>query len=208
MPASDCAVEGCAGEVIGGLLRSQHNPRMTRAMFSSTLLVALASMAIAAGLAACSPTLNWREIQPEGSELFAMFPCKPDRFARSVPLAGSRVEMRMSSCVADGATYAVAYASVADPAQVSAAITELRAAAAGNIAGVATEMGPVSVPGMTPNPSARRVALKGRGTDGAPLQEQAVFFVKGLRVYQASIVGPRVDAEAADTFVTGLRIAS
>lgn len=168
---------------------------------SSLLLVALA------GLVACTPALNWREIQPEGSELFALFPCKPERFARSVPLAGAKVEMRMSSCVADDVTYAVAYAVVSGPAKVEAAIGELRAAATVNIAGFATELGAVSVPGMTPNPLAQRIALTGRGTDGRPVQERAAFFVKGIRVYQASIVGPKIDGEAADTFIAGLRVA-
>ena len=173
-------------------------------MLGDTLL---AIFVVVIGLAACTPALNWREIQPEGSELFAMFPCKPERFARSVPLAGAKVEMRMSSCVVDGATYAVAYASVAEPVQVTAALTELQASTAGNIGGVAMDVGAASVPGMTPNPLARRVTIKGRGTDGGSLEEQVVFFVKGLRVYQASIVGPKVDGEAADMFVTGLRIA-
>jgi len=162
----------------------------------------------AAALCACTPTLNWREIQPEGSELFAMFPCKPQRFARSVTLAGDKVEMRMSSCVVEGVTYAVTYASVSEPAKVATAMTELRRATSGNIGGTAIELGAAVIPGMTPNPLAQRVALKGRGRDGAALQEQAVFFAKGLRVYQASIVGPEVDAEAADTFMAGLRLPS
>lgn len=172
------------------------------------LKLCAASATVVFTLAACAPTLNWREIQPEGSELFAMFPCKPERFARGVQLAGTKVEMRMSSCVVDGATYAVAYAGIADPAKVSVAMTELRAAITANIAGSVTELGAVSVPGMTPNSLAQRMALRGHGADGDALQEQAVFFVKGLRVYQASIVGPKIDPEAADTFIAGLRFAS
>jgi len=152
--------------------------------------------------------LNWREIRPEGSELFAMFPCKPERFARSVMLAGAKVEMRMSSCVVNGVTFAVAYASVVDPVRVTAAITELRNAAAGNIGGTAKDVAQAAVAGMTPNPLSGRVVLTGRSPDGNALQEQAVFFVKGLRVYQASIVGPTVDPEAADIFVAGLRLVS
>src|SRR5882672_4415231 len=97
-------------------------------------------LAAVVGLAACTPTLNWREIQPEGSEVFAMFPCKPERFARTVSLAGDKVDMRMSSCVVDGVTYAVAYASVPDPAKVAAAITELRNTTAGNIGGTTNEV--------------------------------------------------------------------
>jgi hypothetical protein len=158
--------------------------------------------------AACTPTLNWREIQPEGSEVFAMFPCKPERYARKLPLAGEAVEMRMSSCVVDDVTYAVAYASVSEPGRVDAAIGALREAAARNLGGMLNESGNAAVPGMTPNGLAGRVSVAGRGARGEPLQEQAVFFVKGLRVYQASVVGPKVNAEAADTFIAGLRFAS
>lgn len=174
----------------------------------SFLQLCVTSATVVVTLAACVPTLNWREIQPEGSELFAMFPCKPERFARGVQLGGTKVEMRMSSCVVNGVTYAVAHASIAEPAKVAVAMTELRAAITANIAGSASELGAVSVPGMTPNPLAQRVTLKGHGADGEALQEQAVFFAKGLRVYQASIVGPKIDPEAADTFIAGLRFAS
>ena len=71
-------------------------------------------------VSACTPTLNWREIQPEGGEVYAMFPCKPERFARNLLLAGDTVNMQMSSCVVDGTTYAVAYASVSEPGKVEA----------------------------------------------------------------------------------------
>jgi len=157
---------------------------------------------------ACTPALNWREVQPEGSEVFAMFPCKPELYARKLPLAGDSVEMRMSSCVVDGVTYALAYASVGEPARVDAALVELRNAAARNLGGAIQETGNAIVPGMTPSERARRVSVAGSGARGEPLQEQAVFFAKGLRVYQASVVGAKVNSEAADTFIAGLRFAS
>jgi len=97
---------------------------------------------------------------------------------------------------------------VPDPAKVAAALTELREAAARNIGGATTGGGAVSVPGMTPNPLAQRVSFTGHGADGKALQEHAAFFVKGLRVYQASVVGAKIDPEAADTFIAGLRMAS
>src|SRR5207245_7319323 len=100
-PDSDCWALGWVGVVMRQLLTSQHNPGMTSSKISSVL-------AVLVSLAACTPTLNWREIQPEGSELFAMFPCKPERLVRSVTLAGDKVEMRMSYCVVKGVTYAVA----------------------------------------------------------------------------------------------------
>jgi len=158
--------------------------------------------------AACTPALNWREIQPEGSDVFVMFPCKPERYARKLPLAGEAVEMRMSSCVVDGVTYALAYAGVSEPGKVEAALGELRDAAGRNLGGAIRETGNATVPGMTPNGFARRVSVAGSGARGEPLQEQAVFFAKGLRVYQASVVGAKVNGEAADTFIAGLRFAS
>ena len=158
--------------------------------------------------AACTPALNWREIQPEGSDVFAMFPCKPERYARKLPLAGEAVEMQMSSCVVDGVTYALAYAGVSEPGKVDAALGELRDAAGRNLGGVIHEAGNAAVPGMTPNGLARRVSVAGSGARGESLQEHAVFFAKGLRVYQASVVGTKVDGEAADTFIAGLRFSS
>jgi hypothetical protein len=168
----------------------------------------LLGCALALAGAACTPNLNWREIQPEGSELFAMFPCKPERFARRLVLAGETVEMRMVSCVVDGVTYAVAHAGVQDPAKINPALGELQAAAVRNLGGTATEAAVPAINGMTPNDLAKRIDVTGRGTDGAVVQEQAVFFVKGLRVYQASMVGPKLDAEATETFLAGLRFAS
>lgn len=164
--------------------------------------------ALALAAAACTPSLNWREIQPEGSELFAMFPCKPERFARRLTLAGEAVEMRMSSCDVDGVTYAVAHASLQDPSKINPALGELQAAAVRNLGGTATEAALPGINGMTPNDLAKRIDVAGRGSDGAAVQEQAVFFVKGLRVYQASVIGAKLDAEAAETFRAGLRFAS
>ena len=59
---------------------------------------------------------------------------------------------------------------------------------------------------MTPNPQAVRLRLEGVRPDGVAAQEQAAFFAKGLRVYQATVLGKRVPAEAADTFFAGLRL--
>jgi hypothetical protein len=61
---------------------------------------------------------------------------------------------------------------------------------------------------MTPNAYAARLRLDGRGPDGTGLSEQAGFFVKGLRVYQATVLGKTLPAEVADTFFAGLRLPS
>lgn len=161
----------------------------------------------ALALAACSPALNWREVRAEGSELVAMFPCKPQRFARQVPLAGHPVEMHLMSCAVDGVNYAVVHARVAEPVQVGPALKALRAAAVDNIGGRAAAQAPFAVGGMTPSPDAVRFSAEGRGADGEPVREQAGVFARGLQVFQATVVGPAPDAQAVDSFFSGLRFA-
>lgn len=184
---------------MGALLPSQHNPGMTP-------VKTVCAVAALATLASCSPALNWRELRLQEGELVAMFPCKPDHMSRTVPLAGGTVRMQLSSCTVDKVTFAVSHALLAQPLDVDMALNELRQAAGANIGGSPTRMTMLAVPGMTPNARAERLSLSGRHPDGSMVQEQVGFFVKGLRVYQATIVGPRIDADAADAFFGGLRL--
>lgn len=163
---------------------------------------------LAAALCACSPALDWREMQAEGSGVVASFPCKPDRHARTVPLAGQPVRMEMLVCSAGGATFGLSFVDVGDPARVSVALAELQRLATQNLSAASPASAPLQVPGMTPNAYAARLRLDGRGPDGTGLSEQAGFFVKGLRVYQATVLGKTVPAEVADTFFAGLRLPS
>ncbi|HEY0856014.1 MAG TPA: hypothetical protein VGE16_03095 [Albitalea sp.] len=167
-----------------------------------------ACLAAAVSLAACSPALNWREIRPEASELTALFPCKPDRFVRTLALAGGQVEMHLVSCAVDGVTYAVTHAALGDGARITPALQQLRDAAAANIGGEAREPARFEVSGMTPHAGAQRWRIQGRAADGTAVDQQIGLFHKGLRVYQATVVGPRIDAEAAEVFFGGLKLAS
>ena len=160
----------------------------------------------ALAVAACSPALNWREVQLAEGELGAMFPCKPARLVRDITLAGAPVRMQLLSCSAGGVTYGLSHADMGNPGTVHAALTELRGSAAANIGGVPERMAALEVPGMTPNPLAERVVMAGKGTDGASLQEQAGFFSRGAHVYQATVFGAALDADAANTFFSGLKL--
>lgn len=167
------------------------------------------AMIVLAGLAvACVPALNWRETQvADSGGAMALFPCKVDRFARRVRLADVEVEMRMLSCSVDGVTYAVTHAQLPDPASSALAMAQLRATAASNVAGLARSEGRLSVPGSAPGTSAERVQIAGRRADGRPVAEAAVFFSQGASVFQATVLGDQLDAEAVDTFFGGLKLA-
>lgn len=184
--------------VMGALLPSQHNRVMAPVKILGAALAA-------AALVSCSPSMNWRELRPNEGELVAMFPCKPDRMERSVTLAGIKTTMQLSSCSVEGVTYAITQASVDTPARVDTALAELREAAVANIGGVPGPAAPFVVPGMTPHARAERLPATGRHTDGSAVQEQVGFFSRGMRVYQATIVGPRIVPADAETFFGGLR---
>lgn len=163
---------------------------------------------VSATLGGCSPALDWREFEPEGSGLVVTFPCRPDRHARNVTVAGVVTRMDMLVCAAGDATYALSFIDVADPAGVAAALTHLRALATTNLGAAAAVPDEARVRGMTPNPMAARLALAGLRSDGTAVQQHAVFFAKGLRVYQASVVGAEPPGEAVDTFFAGLKLPS
>jgi hypothetical protein len=157
-------------------------------------------------LSACSPTLDWREVRPDDSGAVALFPCKPTTDARMVTLAGSRVRMLLTACRAGDATWALAHADMADPARVTPALQALREATAGNLSGAATVSGPMAVSGMTPNPLAERVRVQGRVPGGEEVRLEGGFFTRGTRVYQATVMGRTIDAEALAIFFDNLKL--
>ncbi len=158
-------------------------------------------------LAGCTPALNWRELRPEGSQARLMLPCKPASHARQVAIAGETLEMSMFACSAGETVYALSFADVKDPARVGAALDELARAAQSNLqspSGAASA--PANVPGMTPHGQSVQWRLSGRLPDGRVVQEQVVLFSHGTRVYQATMLGAALDAEARDMFFGALRV--
>ncbi len=169
--------------------------------------------AVTAGLvlvcagAACTPTLDWREVRPESSGLVALFPCKPTGHVRQLPLAGVRVEMSLFACSAGGATYAVSFADVGQPQLVGPVLDELAAAAARNIGAKGSHAAsPLRIEGMTPHPQAGRQAFAGQLSDGQRVVEQVAVFARGTRVFQATMLGARLDVEAVEAFFGALRL--
>ena len=156
-------------------------------------------------LAACAPALDWREVRPEGSHMTLLMPCKSTAQQRQLPLAGAAVRLSLQACSADGQTWGVAHADVEDPARVAVALAELRASAAANVAAGAVEPLPLQVPGATPQPASERLSFAGRLPDGRPVQVQLAVFAHGTRVFQATALGERLPAEAADTFFGSIR---
>ena len=168
--------------------------------------VAVLSITLAAGLFACSPALNWRETRPPGSVVSALFPCKPDHHTRRVTLAGSDLAMQLSSCSAADNVYALSHIDVGQADRVTPVLQALREAVAQNIGGPTAVKGSQPVPGMTPHPLAQRLGWRGTRADGSTIAAQATFFTQGSQVYQATVVGARLNEDAVDTFFAALKL--
>lgn len=163
-------------------------------------------LALAAGLSACSPALDWRQVRPDGWGLQAAMPCRPDHPQRQVSLAGATVALSLEVCSADGHSFALASAELAEPGRVAPAMQALLQAAQANIQGQVLSESAATVPGMTPQPAALRRQLSGRMPDGRAVREQVQVFAKGLRVFQATVLGPEAGLAQAGPFFEALAL--
>ena len=158
------------------------------------------SLAALLALAACSPGLDWREVRPDGADVLVMFPCKPT-FTVHPATRAEPVAMGLAQCEASGQSFALSWAEVGDPAQLSAALRQMRESLASKMSARRSESRPLHVPGMTPNSEARQQTLI-----GSQQQAQVAVFTRGQRVYQALMLGARPNAGAWDAFINSLRL--
>jgi hypothetical protein len=162
---------------------------------------------VLATAAACSPSLDWREVRPQGTAVNVLLPCKPKRSARMVALAGRPVRMSMLACTAEQWTWALAAADVGEPAQVGPALLALREGALANVQGQVLASQAAVVQGATPHDAGAALRIKGRRPDGAEANVRLVVFSHGTQVFQATVIGSRPPAAAADPFFDSLRVA-
>lgn len=168
-----------------------------------------ALVALLLGLTACTPALDWRDWRPEDSGLQLLLPCKPVPQVRSVTLAGQTVRLSLHACSAGGQTWGLAYADVGDPRQTTPALQALVAGFIDNLgAGPARALPLPNVPGATPNRASQHVRVSGVRPDGQRMEAQVLVFTRGTRVYQATVLGQQLPADAVTTFVESLRLAT
>jgi hypothetical protein len=166
---------------------------------------AAATASVAALVVGCSPALDWRETRPEGAGLVLLLPCKPSSYARNVRLTGQAVQLSLHACSADGLTWALAFADIGDPARTSAALGELKASAMANLGATTSTPLPFEMAGETPNTASGRLEIAGQLPDGKAVREQVAVFSKGTQVFQATVVGANLPAEAVEMFFGGIR---
>ena len=157
-------------------------------------------------LAACSPALDWRQVRPDGWGLQASMPCRPDQQQRQVALAGAPVVLSLVVCSTGSHSFALASADMADPARVAPALQALLLAAQANVQGQVLAEQPAAVPGMTPHAGALRRQINGQMPDGRAVREQVQVFAHGLRVFQATVVGPEAGPTQTGPFFDAIEL--
>lgn len=160
----------------------------------------------AALLAACEPTLNWRQVATDDASLTAMLPCKPDRASRDVTFAGEHLSVHMMGCEAGGATFAVSYAEVAGPGEAEKVLSRWRDATLANMQASAPRQSAFVPRGALALPSSVQVVAVGRRADGLPVLAHGAWFARGHQVYHAVVYADKLAPEVAETFFSGLSL--
>lgn len=157
-------------------------------------------------VAGCSPALNWREVRNSDAGYTVLLPAKPTSFERSVDLDGVRVMMNMTAAEANGVSFAVATAVVADEAQRAGALMAMQTAMTRNIQGKITEQKTIPLKNGI---SVIQIRATGKAArNGEPLVLFARFLMHDTRVFQVIALGPKdkLDTEASDTFLNSFSL--
>jgi hypothetical protein len=152
-------------------------------------------------LIACSPTLNWREVRPEGTRLALLLPCKPDKAQKTVPLGGPATPLSMLGCDAGGATFAMAVAQLGDASQAATVLAQWQSLTLANMKAGPAQVSPLKIPGT----AAVLVKAQGRRADGAVVEGQAAYFAQGAQAFQVVLYADRIAPEVAETFFSSLK---
>ena len=162
--------------------------------------------------AACTPTLDWREVRPEGAGLSLMFPCKPANDTRDVQMQGKLVRTHLQACKVADQSFALSFSDLGDPVLVGPALQQMRESLLVKLSpkqsDPAASAVSLKVQGMTPNPQALSQSLSGQFPDGSRAFGVVAVFARGTTVYEAIVLGARRDLDAQDGFVKGIKFIS
>lgn len=164
------------------------------AFLIATRLRALPVLLLVLGALACSPAWDWREIELQGADLRASFPCKP--------LIREEGRKGLAVCEHRGLQFSIAWEALDDGSR-------LREALAQSAPGMAKRLG-LKVQGRTTDVDAPHGAVS-FPESGAHLMDSdaraalLVTWVRGARVYQALVHGPAGQLGPGRPFHEGLK---
>ncbi len=165
-----------------------------------------------AGLAACSPPYDWREVHAPGGEYRVQLPAKPAAMTRQIHLQDQAVAMTMQGARVGENAFTVAVAPL--PAAMSAErmLTAMREQMLRNIgASPATPVVEANVPIVRIDGSsvgsqpAQEVVAQGSGQHAA-MRMHGRFMRWRDEALQIIAIGPDLDREQVEHFLASLRL--
>lgn len=189
-------------------------------IWTSTLRTTLILFAaVAGGLVACSPSLDWRETTSAEGKFAAAFPGKPQVSTREIPFGGARVSMTMTSAGKGPTLFGVGVAklpaaAIASPDAIEATVNQFRDALlvnSGTMLFTVDDALPLaaqartSARGVTSVRAQRHPAATAK--KGSIAQLAAHFFVVEDRLYQvAALADADLGATDLETFFTSFKL--
>jgi len=80
---------------------------MRQGLFRAKFSQALFLIALAFGIVACSPSLNWRTVQAPEEGYSTLFPAKPDKLERNLPFQDQEIHQVLQAAKIDDDIYSV-----------------------------------------------------------------------------------------------------
>jgi hypothetical protein len=142
-------------------------------------------------LAACAPSLNWRDVTEQSLSLQLQFPCKPQRVVSP--------DMGLLQCEADGQRFILGWRTWQEPLQARADLADAAASLARRMEARAEVVASAALPaGATAWPGTGRFLLRGGKSAGA-----VQLWAQGTTVVRALVLGNAAAAE--DVFFDSVR---
>jgi hypothetical protein len=155
-----------------------------------------------AGLCACSPALNWREVLLDRLTVF--LPCKPDRAQRTVTLGTVDVALEMAGCEAGNTLYAVSHLQVKDANTLPTVVQQWQTVALRNLQSSSQQTVPWTVPKGAS--AAERLAAVGTRANGDVMAAQMAWVISGTDIYHVAVYAKRLSPEQSDTLFSDIKI--
>lgn len=179
-----------------------------------TRMPAVLLLVAACALFACRPAYDWREIRETEAGYRVLLPARPASMSRPIDLDGVKVTMAMTGARVDEAMFTVGSVVLptAEEDMRTHATRAMRTAMERNVQGHEAQATQVEVPVLD---AAGRTIGRAIGTHvevegriaGEPSHMSATFVARGDRAWQAVMISPVADPEAARLFHESFRIA-
>lgn len=157
-------------------------------------------------LAACSPRLDWRQVQDAPSGLELLLPCKPERATRTLALPDGRpLPLHVLGCEAGGGLYALSYADAQDEASLAQLWAAWPAAVRLALQAPSAQEAVFRTPGLLRADRLLQLRAEGLRPDARPVQAELMWVARERRVVHMAVYLEQGAPAASEPFWEGLK---